>query len=59
LDWQLVLGPLGLTVFLVYVTKLLWDDHRKADQERSELLRDLTAAVNRLADAQEKQSKRR
>jgi hypothetical protein len=54
----LLIGPTGLTVFLLYVVKRLWDRHDETDRDviaqRNEATtgwRESTATVGRLADA--------
>jgi len=46
-------GTAGLIAVLAYTVKLLWAAHIKADQEKTDLLAALTAAVDRLADSLE------
>lgn len=62
----LLLGPIGLTIFLLYVVKLLWDAHRQEDASRTARLDTAiagwaaqTAATEKLAAAVDRSNKRR
>lgn len=34
IDPAILLGPIGLTAFLLYAVKRLWDDHSRNDERR-------------------------